>query len=178
MDQSDSSIVSKQMNKQLHKAVEYLIHRAEAASQSGERTTAQVMRELNKDMGERIPAWYVELLVGYSLAGLEIGWQADDPNDDYDGVAWMQWSDPKNIRSESLECYPGLAILERGWINVASDIGGSDPYFIPTDRGDDPPVFQVYHDVSDQADVILAEGCRQVAPSLSELFLKAKLPTS
>ena len=164
------------MNYELTKAVAKLMERAKAAGQCGKPATAKAMTQLVKDMGDRIPSWYVELLVGYPLCGLEIGWQADEPGDDYDGIAWIQWSDPDNIRSESLECYPGLAILEKGWINVASDaMGGGDPCFIPTDQGDNPPVFQVYHDVSDKAEVILAKGCRQVAPSLSDLFLQAKL---
>lgn len=167
------------MNSELSKAVANLMKRAKAAGQGGKPATAMAMKQLGKDMGDRIPPWYVELLVGYPLGGLEIGWQADKPDDDYDGIAWMEWSDPDNIRSESLECYPGLAILETGWINVASDsMGGGDPYFIPTDRGDNPPVFQVYHDVSDKAKVILAKACRQVAPSLSDLFLQAKLQSA
>jgi hypothetical protein len=162
----------------LSKAVENLIRRAEAAGHSGERTTLEAMKALNKDMVERIPAWYVELLVNFPLAGLEIGWQADEPDDEDDGTAWVEWCDAAGMRSESLECYPGLAILEKGWINVASDaMSGGDPYFIPTDKGDDPPIFQVYHDVSDKAEVILAKGCRQVAASLSAFFLEAKLPT-
>lgn len=166
------------MNADLSKAVANLVTRAKAAGQNGERATAEAMEELVKDTGDRIPLWYVELLADNPICGLETGWQADEPDGDYDGIAWMVWSDPDNIRSESLECQPGLTILEKGWINVASDAGGGDPYFIPTDQGDNPPVFQVYHDVSDQAEVILAKACRQVAPSLSELFLQAKLPSA
>ena len=150
------------MNPDLSKAVAELVKRAAMTGKSGKLADAKSMEQLVQDSGKRIPAWYVELLVGFPLGGLEI--------------AWMEWSDPNNIRSESLECYPGLAILERGWINVASDSGGSgDPYFIPTDQGDNPPVFQVYHDVGDKAEVILAEACRLAAPSLSDLFRQAKV---
>ena len=164
------------MDPPLSNAAAKLVARAEAAGQHGTLADAKVLKRLTHDTGERIPEWYVELLLRYPLCGLEIGWQADEPEGEYDGIAWMTWSDPNGIRSESLECYPGLAILERGWINVASDAtGGGDPYFIPTQQGDDPPVFQVYHDVSDDADVILAKACRLVSPSLSQLFLQAIL---
>jgi hypothetical protein len=166
--------MEKLMNETLMEAVVEVVERAKAAGKSGKCAEASTMNQLVNDTGGRIPRWYVELLVGYPLGGLEFGWQAEEPNDDYDGIDWLAWSDPDNIRSESLECYPGLAILEKGWINVASDsMGGGDPYFIPTDQGDDPPVYQVYHDASDKAEVILAEGCRLVAASLSALFQQA-----
>ena len=164
------------MNKSLSDAAGELIKRAKLVGKTGKPADRVALNQLVKDTGGRIPAWYVELLVGFPLAGLEIGWQSDYPTDGYDGIGWMLWNAPAGIRSESLECYPGLAILENGWINVASDSAGSgDPYFIPTDKGDDPPVFQIYHDIGEDAEVILAEGCRLVAPSLSELFQHAKL---
>jgi hypothetical protein len=58
-------------------------------------------------------------------------------------VEWLDWSNPWHMRGESLEAYPGIAILERGYINVAIDPGGGgNPYFIPTDEGEDPPLFR------------------------------------
>ena len=164
------------MNEILKKAVIELVERAKKAGRSGQLTDAKTMNKLVNDMGEKIPAWYVELVVNFPLCGLEIAWQSDEPTEGYDGIAWMEWSDPNGIRSESLDCFPGRAIPEKGWINVASDLmGGGDPYFLPTDKGDNPPVYQVYHDVSDKADVILANGCRLVAASLSDLFQQAKV---
>lgn len=164
------------MNEILKKAVVELVQRAKEAGKSGKPADANTMSQLVNDTGEKIPAWYVELLVGFPICGLEIAWQSDEPKDGYDGIAWMEWADPDAIRSESLELFPGLAILAKGWINVAGDsMGGGDPYFMPTDKGDNPPVYQVYHDVSDKADVILAEGCRLVATSLSDLFQQAKV---
>src|SRR5437879_1021740 len=84
------------MNSELTKAVAKLMERAKTAGQSDKPAMAEAMTQLVKDMGDRIPCWYVELLVGYPLCGLEIGWQADEPGDNYDGIAWIQWSDPAN----------------------------------------------------------------------------------
>src|SRR5690242_5874722 len=92
----------KTMNAEVSKAAKKLLERAKAAGQCGKRTTAETMSALNHEMGARIPAWYMELLVKFPLGGLEIGWQADEPDDDYDGVAWMEWCLPDGIRSESL----------------------------------------------------------------------------
>jgi hypothetical protein len=162
------------MNQALSDAAANLVARAETEGQRGRLADAESLERLSRDAGERIPEWYVDLLLKYPFCGLELGWQFEEA--EVDDIAWMMWSDANGIRSESLKCYPGMAILEKGWINVASDpMGGGDPYFIPTDKGDDPPVFQVYHDVSDDAEVIIARATRLVSPSLSQLFLKAKL---
>jgi len=127
-----------------------------------------------RDAKGRIPLWYVELITTVPICGLELGWQAQEPVGDYDGVEWMEWSDPRNMRSESIDCYPGLAILEHGYVNVASDLsGGGDPYFIAAGKSQDPPLYQVYHDVSDEAKAILAEGRNLVTRSLSGFFRKA-----
>jgi len=72
---------------------------------------------------------------------------------------------------ESIKNYPGLEIFKKGYICIASDsTGGGDPYFIDTNAGDNPPVYRVYHDVSDNLDEILAKGRQLVSNSLSELF--------
>ncbi len=153
-----------------------LVERAAALGQHGVVAGEEELQQLNRDMGNRMPCWYIELLTSVPLCGLEFGWQAYEPDGDFDGIEWLQWSDPANIRSESLECYPGVAILERGYINVASDMtGGGNPYFIPADQGHDPPLFQVYHDISDDPDIIVQEGCQLVANSLSEFFTKSPI---
>ena len=121
--------------------------------------------------------WFVELLTTVPLAGLELGWHAQDPEPGFDGLAWMEWSDEKNIRSESIDCYPGLAILKQGYINVAFCTEGSgDPYFVCMEEGDDPPLYQVYHDVSDEPKIIISKGRQKVAAKLSEFFRDALLP--
>lgn len=165
------------MNVKLREAALELVNRAGAAGHKGKTANKRQIAALVKDAKGQIPAWFVELLTTIPLCGLELGWQASNPKADYDGVAWMTWSDAANIRSESLEYYPGLAILEHGYVNVASDPEGSgDPYFIHAGKSDDPPLYQVFHDVSDEASEILAEGRTLVAKSLSAFFRKAILP--
>jgi hypothetical protein len=53
-------------------------------------------------------------------------------------------------------------------------MGGGNPYFIPVDKGDDPPIYQLYHDVSNKADEILKRA-RLVFPKLSDLFASGKV---
>ena len=88
----------------------------------------------------------------------------------------MQWSNTEQIRSESVDCYLGLAILEKVFINIVLELDqGGDPYFIPTEKGDNPPLDQVYHDVIDKAEEMIKNGLELVATSLSEFFSKASL---
>lgn len=158
------------MNPIVENEARLFAERAMASGQRGACADAAELAALNTAMGGRMPDWYMGLLRSVPLCGLELKWLAEG----VDGA--IEWCGVKGIRSESLDCLPGVAILERGYINVGSDpYGSGDSYFMPTDQGDDPPVFQVYHDVSDQADEILADGLLQVAARLSDLFRHAGL---
>jgi hypothetical protein len=166
----------KPMSDVVRQAAEELVRRAHASGHIGATVERDDMDRLVADTGGRMPRWLADLFVSTPLSGLELGWQAYQPRADFDGVMRLKLSDARNIRSESLECYPGRAILDRGFINIASCTEGSgDPYFISADEGDDPPVYQVYHDVSDQPDTIMAQGRRVVAVSLSGFFRSARV---
>lgn len=159
---------------QIRSAATDLAQRAATRGQHGQIIPPADLIALVRDLGVPLPAWLSDLLTSVPLSGLELGWQ-ESPGSD--GIAWLRWSDALGIRSESLECFPGCAILPRGYISVASCLEGSgDPYFVCLSEGDDPPLYRVYHDVSDEADVIIAEGLLQVAPSLSSFFRTARFP--
>ena len=164
------------MSDVVRQAAEELIRRANASGQIGAPIERGDMDRLIADTEGRIPRWLADPFVSAPLSGLGLGWQADEPAGDFDGVIWLRMSDAGTIRSESLACYPGLAIIDRGFINIAScNEGSGDPYFVCADDGDDPPVYQVYHDVSDQSDAILAHRRRIVAGSLSGFFRSARV---
>lgn len=154
-------------------AAEELVARALSLGQRGRVLTTQQAGALADDV-DAYPSWLVDLLTAVPLCGLELGWQAHAPEPTFDGVLWLMWSDATGVRSESLECYPGLAILPAGYVNVAEDsMGGGDPYFICIHEGSDPPLYQVDHDVGSEAETILRDGRRLVAASLSEFFRSA-----
>jgi hypothetical protein len=151
-----------------------LVERAGSFGLRGRTLSAEERRRLTAAL-PAYPAWLLDLLSAIPLCGLELGWQAFDPEPDFDGVAWLRVSDADGILWESTEGYPGLAILSAGYVNFGGDsTGGGDPYFVPIREGDDPPLYQVYHDVGADAATILAEGRQLVAPRLSE-FLRAAM---
>src|SRR5215210_5367449 len=105
------------MDAKVKQAALELVERATAAGLVGAVADVAQLQQVNQDLGGKLPDWYAELLITVPLCGLELGWH-DEEDDEYD-VWWMLWSTPEQLRSESLEVYPGLAILERGYINVA-----------------------------------------------------------
>ena len=115
------------MKAKLRDAALQLVDRAAKSGHRGKTANKRLLAALVRDAKGRIPSWYVELITTVPICGLELGWQAQPPEADYDGIEWMDWSDPRNMRSESIECYPGLAILEHGYVNVASDLTKLNP---------------------------------------------------
>ena len=147
------------------------VARAGANGFSGYREDAAKWRKLNADLGGIIPGWYIKLMTFLPLSGLELGRQVYEPEPGDDGLLWMDWMDTDSIRGEMLEAYPGIPLLTVGYLCVAGcSHGTGNQYFIPTAEGDDPPFYNVYHDVGEEAGEILANGLEVVAPSLSELF--------
>ena len=152
------------------------VERASRLGHAGRTMTRDELRTLDEKLSGAYPSWLSELLTLVPLCGLELGWQELEPARDFDGVAWLEWCDARGVLSESVDCHPGLAILEAGYVNVAScTMGSGDPYFVCIHDGGDPPLYRVAHDVSDSADVIVAEARTLVAPSLSDFFNVARV---
>jgi hypothetical protein len=157
-------------------AARALAARSREAGNVGRTLTTAETEALRVRLKATYPDWLVELLANVPLCGLEFGWQAYPPSADFDGVSWMEWSDAAGVFSESLDCYPGLAILPAGYVNVAScSTGSGDPYFVCVHDGDDPPLYQIVHDVSAEAELIITEGRVLVSPRLSDFFLSARV---
>ncbi|MFO0798348.1 MAG: hypothetical protein U0804_12800 [Gemmataceae bacterium] len=155
-------------------AAEALVARATALGHKGRVFTSEERQSVAAEL-PIYPTWLLDLLSDFPLCGLELGWQASAPTPDWDGVVWIEVSDARNIVAESRDFYPGVGILPAGYINFGGSSGSGDPYFLCVHDGDDPPIFQVYHDVGVDAATILREGRQQVAPSLSEFFRVAVL---
>lgn len=141
---------------------------AESNSLAGRTESRDAIDEFNAECGGIIPDWYCNVLTTHPICGVELEWP--DPNDDGEFVG-VEWMDIRNMRSEMLECYPGLAIRPNGYICIAGcTLGSGDQYYICGSDGDDPPVYQIYHDVSDVADEIIANSRAVVFEKLSQLF--------
>ncbi len=163
------------MNEAVRAAALDLVARAEALGYyaripaSGEEpipatASAEEVAVLQNDLGGRLPAWYIELLTTVPLCYLTFEYQSED-----DATYFLYWNDPANLRSESLDLWPGQPILERGYICIVGVDGVGDSLFFSVEEGDDPPLYYIAHDSGADADTVLA-GRENFAPSLSVLL--------
>jgi len=136
----------------------------------GRQATQEELNQLLSVLGNTIPDWYIHMLRELPLIGLEVGWQADEPEDGYDGIQYVDIYKPAQMIDESIQAYPGMSISEKGYVCIGGDPTGSgDPYFIDF-SSKDAPVYQVYHDVGHRAEDIIKHGRVKVADSLAEFF--------
>ena len=161
------------MNPKVLTAARALVDRAERDGQTGKLAAADDLDRLGRALGAHLPNWYRDLLATVPLIGLELGVVALDAPED-DEISWLLWLEPDAISTESLELYPGSALLEHGYLCVGGCAHGTgDQYFLNTGAGDDPPLVQIYHDIGTEPERILADGLVEIAPTLSAFFAEA-----
>ena len=162
------------MNQALFAAARALVERAKRDGQTGRLANPDELDRLARELGSRLPDWYRSLLATVPLIGLELGVVVSEPEVD-DEISWLHWLGPDSIYSESLELYPGMAVLEHGYLCVGGCAHGTgDQYFLKITAGDDPPLLQIAHDAGASADLILQNGLIDIAPTLSGFFAEAK----
>ena len=161
------------MNPKVLTAARQLVERAERDGQAGRLAAPDDLDRLGRALGAHLPDWYRDLLATVPLIGLELGVVAPDASED-DDISWLLWLGPDAISTESLELFPGSAVLRHGYLCVGGCAHGSgDQYFLNTGAGDDPPLVQIYHDIGAEAERILADGVVEIAPALSAFFAEA-----
>lgn len=159
------------MNQEIQMSIEQFLRKANQNGLAGELISREEANILNNQLNCLIPDWYINLLTTYPISGIELAYQAFPPEQDYDGILWIEILNSKGIFEETNNFYPGIAIQSLGYFCIGGDAaGGGNPYFVSANQGDNPPVFQVYHDVSDDGAEIVKNGMRMVAQTLSQLF--------
>jgi len=131
--------------------------------------SADEVAALQNDLGGCLPAWYIELLTTIPLCGLAFEYASKNGDG---GSHFIEWLGPARIRSESLEAWPGVPLLPRGYVCVAGIDGGGDGLFFSVEEGDNPPLYHILHDGGDDAETLLAKG-EKLVPSLSALLRDA-----
>lgn len=150
------------------KALENLINRTDPKAMFGRKVDKTEFDALNLKANNIIPEWFIELHTKYPFSNMILELQ-DSEVEDCEYV--LEIAPPKWIESELFDLVPGCCIAEFGYLCIAEDpTGGGDPYFININEGINPPVYQIYHDISDNGKEILDEGKVKIANSLSELL--------
>lgn len=164
------------MERQLKESVQDFVRRASGTRSQGNTVDIETLNQLNIRLQNILPDWFIDLLSKYPIAGGEIDFLLYEHEDTNDGCITIEIARPGDIFIETEECYPGVAIKPLGYFCFGTDpTGGGNPFFIQNNRGDNPPVFQVYHDISDEGEVIEKTGMTKLAESLSDFFDKARV---
>ncbi|WP_170169095.1 SMI1/KNR4 family protein [Mesobacillus subterraneus] len=162
------------VNPEVENSVQKLLERAETEGKMGERCSFNQLNDLNKVFKNKLPEWLIQFYISTPICGLEIATKYSDSKDDEDYLD-MEFLNVKGIISEATEAYPGISLIAKGYLCIGHDaLGTGDQIYISIDEGENPPVYQIYHDVSDHPDEILSAK-RIIANSLSELFNNAKV---
>lgn len=157
------------MVKELQTEAEALIKRAADVHLTGKPGTPASYEQLEKDLQITLPSWYKELFTGYPLCGLEIGWKDED-----DEVWFLEIADTDRVKHEGLRKNPGSSILKNGYICLGADSSDmEEPYYISIYEGEDPPVYQIFRDLSDDPAEILDIARVRAADTLSSFFRNA-----
>lgn len=123
-------------------------------------------RCLDKKIQTCLPFWIKSMLIDFEIANLIIDFKAIDIE-----RLSIQFNCFKAIEDACLHRYPGCAIFDLSYIGIGEDPTGSgDPFFINLNEGNNPPVYQIFHDVSDIGEKILQKGKKRIAHKLSDIF--------
>ena len=164
------------MNEQLEKEIlVFLEKNAKNELNFGEDVYEQEFNELSPELLEKLPHWYIEMLTNYPLAYQVISIPHVNPEfkGDYHVV---EIAGPQELEDETLDGHPGCAIFELGYICIGQDADGmGNPFFISVHEGENPPVYQIAHDVGKTGQEILEKGKVKIVGSLAELFQKGEL---
>lgn len=148
--------------------------RAKKLGQSfiGRTATSEEIALLHTNFGKILPDWYRSLIAKVPLIHMEIGWQAFQPEGAFDGITYVEIYQPRDMIYESFKAYPGIPILEHGYVCIGGDpIGSGDPYFVHF-QSNQSAVYQIFLDAGDNPEQILKYGKVQVAASLDDFFKK------
>ncbi|MTB49771.1 SMI1/KNR4 family protein [Lewinella sp. W8] len=148
-------------------AIENFFNHPQQIKFEGEKEDENGFGSLPNELKAALPPWYVEFLTTFPINGLIIDFEVNP--DDERSIEFVGF---EGVQDEFYDLYPGCAIGQLGYICIGEDPTGSgDPYFINIHEGENPPVYQIYHDVSDVGEEIIQGGRDKVAGQLSELFV-------
>ncbi|MDP4105979.1 MAG: hypothetical protein Q8935_13655 [Bacillota bacterium] len=80
----------------------------------GRTATNEEIELLKERFGDKIQSWYYHLISELPLIHMEIGWQAYESDDEYDGIEYVEILEPKHMIEESLNITLGFRLLKKG----------------------------------------------------------------
>lgn len=142
----------------------------------GKATRHEELDGLNKSLGYLLPEWFIKIYSTFPLAGCLLDYPQYDTNNNFDECITIQFARLEDIYNEMELAYPRCAVKPLGYFCFAIDAAGSgDQYYMSNKQGDNPPVFQVLHDVSDVGEEIERRGMIKIADAFSDFIKNARI---
>ena len=146
------------------------------SGQTGKILSEKELESLNKKLNGLIPNWFIEVITETPLAGLEVGWQAFPPEEDYDGVEWVTLLDAELLSECNIDSYPGSFLWPLGYFTFGYGAAWAGNCFaFNPQEGEDPAVYEVWHDTARNTDEMIKafkenKGVKKVSESFSGFF--------
>lgn len=145
---------------------------------TGEKLERDELDKLNAELLGVIPNWYVDLISNNPLSGMEIGWQSSQPEDDYDGIEWIQILDIPLLKEINSEGRPGEFLSKLGYFIFGYGSAWGGNAFAFSSSAEDNKIYEVWHDTAQNIDEMVVaieelKGVAVVAKSFSKLLSEA-----
>ncbi len=146
------------------------------ARKSGTCINKQDLELLNFKLNGLIPDWYAEAVTQLPISGIEVGWLAFPEEVDFDGIEWVTLLDAKLLSECNLDSYLGNLLRPLGYFSFGYGSSWSGNCFVfKPEEGNDPPVYEVWHDAARNSDEMLnaienKKGVKLVSESFSSFF--------
>ena len=154
-------------------SVEAVLARRQA-EMSGRLITKQEAQDLKREIPtDLLPSSLLTLLSTYPL--VETTFRLTEAQDDSGLGVEMKWLTPRQMISETIEAFPGIAAASSGYLPISMCLGGSgDPYFVKPNASD-PLLVRIPHDAVDGVQRLRENLVEIVSTSLSEFLDKARI---
>ncbi len=141
---------------------------------SGRLITEQEAQDLKSQIRPSLlPSWLLNLFLKYPL--VETTFRLTAAQDDSELGVEMKWLSPKQMISETIEAFPGIAAASSGYLPIGMCLEGSgDPYFVST-TASDPLLVRIPHHAVDGEQRLREDLVEIVSATLSEFLDKARI---
>lgn len=138
---------------------------------------AKALVGLTTPDGVHLPRWLIELLSEFPLAGIQIGVTVTDEFGGlHDEPVMFELGDAALIEELNTDSYPGVYLFPRGYVVIGCGIEWAGDVLVLATNSNDPPAYQVWHDVShdpeelEQALLNGQRGTLRISDRLSDLL--------
>ena len=142
-------------------------------SMNGRRITIQESNELIKIFDKQIPAWFMKILLEFPIT--ECDFCISEELDESELGVLMKSMSPKQIISESTECYPGKAAKNFNYIPFGICLEGSGDYYYIKFSRNNASLVRIPHTAVGRNQELIEQDVEIVSSQLSNFFRLAEL---